>query len=90
MQLFFSTTDAQTFSVNFNVLDSSELSTSKYFKKEQLKSSFELENLLRKKRIEWIDKGFFLVSFETKKQTDNQFVVTVELGRKFKKITSLR
>ena len=87
MQLIFSTIDAQTISVSFNVLDSSELSNSKYFKKEQLKSSFELENLLRKKRIEWIDKGFFLVSFETKKQTDNQFVVSVELGRKFKKIT---
>jgi outer membrane protein assembly factor BamA len=87
LQFFCSTIDAQTISVNFNVLDSSELSTSKYFKKEQLKSSFELENLLRKKRIEWIDKGFFLVSFETKKQTDNQFVVSVELGRKFKKIT---
>ena len=87
MQLFFSTSDAQTISVNFNVLDSSELSTSKYFKKEQLKSSFELENLLRKKRIEWIDKGFFLVSFEAKKQTESQFTVQVELGRKFKKIT---
>lgn len=87
LQFFCSTIDAQTISVNFNVLDSSELSNSKYFKKEQLKSSFELENLLRKKRIEWIDKGFFLVSFETKKQTDNQFVVSVELGRKFKKIT---
>jgi outer membrane protein assembly factor BamA len=87
LQFFCSTIDAQTISVTFNVLDSSELSTSKYFKKEQLKSSFELENLLRKKSIEWIDKGFFLVSFETKKQTDNQFVVSVELGRKFKKIT---
>jgi outer membrane protein assembly factor BamA len=87
LQFFCSTIDAQTISVTFNVLDSSELSTSKYFKKEQIKSSFELENLLRKKRIEWIDKGFFLVSFETKKQTDNQFVVSVELGRKFKKIT---
>ena len=87
MQLFFSTSDAQTISVNFNVLDSSELSTSKYFKKEQLKYSFELENLLRKKRIEWIDKGFFLVSFEAKKQTESQFTVQVELGRKFKKIT---
>lgn len=87
LQFFCSTIDAQTISVSFNVLDSSELSNSKYFKKEQLKSSFELENLLRKKRIDWIDKGFFLVSFETKKQTDNQFVVSVELGRKFKKIT---
>ena len=86
MQLFFSTTYAQTISVNFNVLDSSELSTSKYFKKEQLKSFFEIENLIRKKRIEWIDKGFFLVSFEAKKQSESQFTVQVELGRKFKKI----
>lgn len=86
MQLFFSTSYAQTILVNFNVLDSSELSNSKYFKKEQIKSFFELENLIRKKRIEWIDKGFFLVSFEAKKQTDNQFIVQVELGRKFKKI----
>ena len=86
LQFFCSTIDAQTISVNFNVLDSSELSTSKYFKKEQLKSSFEIENLIRKKRIEWIDKGFFLVSFEAKKQTESQFTVQVELGRKFKKI----
>lgn len=86
MQYFCSTIDAQTISVNFNVIDSSELSTSKYFRKEQLKSSFELENLIRKKRIEWIDKGFFLVSFEVKKQTESQFIVQVELGRKFKKI----
>lgn len=86
LQFFFSTLDAQTISVSFNVLDSSELSTSKYFKKEQLKSSFELENLIRKKRIEWIDKGFFLVSFEAKKQAENQYTVQVELGRKFKKI----
>lgn len=86
MQLFFSTSYAQTILVNFNVLDSSELSNSKYFKKEQIKSFFELENLIRKKRIEWIDKGFFLVSFEAKKQTDFQFIVQVELGRKFKKI----
>ena len=86
MQYFCSTIDAQTISVNFNVIDSSELSTSKYFKKEQLKSSFELENLIRKKRIEWIDKGFFLVSFDAKKQKESQFIVQVELGRKFKKI----
>ena len=86
LQFFIPTIYAQIISVNFNILDSIELSTSKYFKKEQLKSTFELENLIRKKRIEWIDKGFFLVSFEAKKQTESQLSVHVELGRKFKKI----
>ncbi len=86
LQFFIPTIYAQIISVNFNILDSIELSTSKYFKKEQLKSTFELENLIRKKRIEWIDKGFFLVSFEAKKQNESQFTVQVELGRKFKKI----
>ena len=83
---FHSSIGAQTILVDYEVVDSLELSHSKYFKKELVKSSFNLENTLRKKRIEWINKGFFLVSFEMIKKTETNFLVKVELGKKFKKI----
>ena len=70
---FHSSIGAQTILVDYEVVDSLELSHSKYFKKELVKSSFNLENTLRKKRIEWINKGFFLVSFEMIKKTETNF-----------------
>jgi len=81
----FSFNFAQNIQVEFTVVDSLELNNMRGFKKETVKSTFDFNQLLQKKQLYWINKGFFLVSFETINQ-ESTSLVNVSLGPKFKKI----
>lgn len=77
---------SQGISANFNVEDSSKLNNSKFFRSQELKSEKDLDLFLKKSKINWIEKGFFLVSMQKKKSDSNHFEVSVQLGKQFKRI----
>ena len=77
---------SQGISVNFNVEDSIKLNNSKFFRSQELKSERDLDLLLKKSRINWIEKGFLLVSMKKVKSDSTHFEVSIQLGKQFKKI----
>ena len=76
----------QIIQVNYKLLDNIAIQKDKSFKPFEIKSKDELNIVLKNKKNQWIEKGYFLASFKLLYISSTEIEVLVEIGSYFPKV----
>ena len=76
----------QIIQVNYKLLDNIAIQKDKSFKPFKIKSKDELNSVLKNKKNQWIQKGYFLASFKSISISSTEIEVLVEIGSYFPKV----
>jgi outer membrane protein assembly factor BamA len=76
----------QIIQVNYKLLDNIAIQKDKSFRSFEIKSKDELNSVLKNKKNQWIEKGYFLASFKLLYISSTEIEVLVEIGSYFPKV----
>lgn len=76
----------QTIQVQYKLLNNISLQKNKNFKPFEIKSQDELNRVLKNKKNQWVEKGYFLASFDVLPVSPSSIDVLVNIGPYFPKI----